>query len=146
MATGFDYAYGDRVLVRVPLAAGTSDIEVGTAITAEVSGGSATGFFEDVDASGETTVGIAVEKVSSPSTDGAASVLVDISANSYYRVNPDTGTAAETLRFKTCDIGADGRSANIDASATDNVKIHEVRTSDNALLVSIIPAAYVGVA
>ena len=143
MATGFDYAYGDRVLVRVPLDANTADINVGTAIT---SAGADTGFYKNVDASGETTVGIAVEKVSSPSADGGASVLVDISANSYYRVNPDTGTAAETLRFKTCDIGADGRSANIDASATDNVKIHEVRTSDNALLVSIIPAAYVGVA
>ena len=143
MATGFDYAYGDRVLVRVPLDADTADINVGTAIT---SADASTGFYKNVDASGEVVVGIAAEKVSSPSTDGAASVLVDISANSYYRVNPDTGTAAETLRFKTCDIGADGRSANIDASATDNVKIHEVRTSDNALLVSIIPAAYVGVA
>ena len=143
MATGFDYAYGDRVLVRVPLDADTADINVGTAIT---SADANTGFYKNVDASGEVVVGIAAEKVSSPSTDGAASVLVDISANSYYRVNPDTGTAAETLRFKTCDIGADGRSANIDASATDNVKIHEVRTSDNALLVSIIPAAYVGVA
>ena len=143
MATGFDYAYGDRVLVRVPLDADTADINVGTAIT---SADASTGFYKNVDASGEVVVGIAAEKVSSPSADGGASVLVDISANSYYRVNPDTGTAAETLRFKTCDIGADGRSANIDASATDNVKIHEVRTSDNALLVSIIPAAYVGVA
>ena len=143
MATGFDFVYGQRVLVRVPLDADSADIEVGTAIT---SSGADTGFYRNVDASGETTVGIAVEKVSSPSADGGATVLVDISEESYYRVNPDSGTAAETLRFKTCDIGADGRTANIDASATDNVKIHEVRTSDNALLVSIIVAAYVGVA
>lgn len=145
MATGFDFVYGQRILVRVPLAAGTSDIEVGTAITAEVSGGSATGFYEDVDAAGETTVGIAVEKVSSPSADGGATVLIDISEESYYRVNPDSGTAAETLRFKTCDIGADGRTADINGSSTDNVRIHEVRTSDNALLVSITVAAYTGV-
>jgi hypothetical protein len=143
MATGFDFVYGQRVLVRVPLDADSADIEVGTAITAT---NADTGFYKNVDASGETTVGIAVEKVSSPSADGGATVLIDISEESYYRVNPDTGTAAETLRFKTCDIGADGRTANIDASDTDNVKIHEVRTSDNALLVSIIVAAYVGVA
>ncbi len=141
MATGFDFVYGQRVLVRVPLDSDSANIEVGTAITASASAG----FYKEVDAKGESTVGIAVEKVSSPSVDGGATVLIDISEESYYRVNPDTGTAAETLRFKTCDIGADGRTADIDGSNTDNVRIHEVRTSDNALLVSITVAAYTGV-
>lgn len=142
MATGFDFVYGQRVLVRVPLDADSADIEVGTAIT---SADADTGFYKNVDAVGESTVGIAVEKVSSPSADGGATVLIDISEESYYRVNPDSGTAAETLRFKTCDIGADGRTADINGSTTDNVRIHEVRTSDNALLVSITVAAYTGV-
>ena len=33
MAKGFDFAYGDRVLVRLPLDSTSADIEVGDAIT-----------------------------------------------------------------------------------------------------------------
>lgn len=142
MATGFDFAYGERILVRLPLDADSADIEVGDAIT---SAGATAGYYKEVDASGESTVGVAVEKVASPSTDGGASVLVNISENAYYRVNPDAGTVSASLRFKTADIGADGRTVNIDASATDNVKIHDYRDEDNTILVSFIVAAYAGV-
>tara|TARA_R100000808_G_C2139409_1_gene147322 strand:- start:1136 stop:1576 length:441 start_codon:yes stop_codon:yes gene_type:complete len=146
MATGFEYvyAYGDtRVAVRLPLDADSANITVGMAIT---SSGATAGYYKEVDASGESVVGIAMEEKDSPSTDGGASVLVDISESSYYRVNPDTGTVSAALRLKTADIGADGKSVNIDASATDNVKIHDVRTDDNTMLVSLIVETYAGVA
>jgi len=146
MATGFEYVYGSgdtRILVRLPLDADSADITVGMAIT---SAGATSGYYKEVDASGEVVVGIAAEKVTSPTADGGATVLVDVSEYSLYRVNPDTGTATTALRFSTADIGADGKSVNIDASATDNVKIHDVRTSDNSLLVSIIVDTYTGVA
>ena len=142
MATGFDFAYGERILVRVPLDSTSADIEVGDAITTS---GATAGFYKEVDASGESTIGIAVEKVTSPDADGGATVLVNISENAYYRVNPDAGSVSSSLRFKLADIGADGRSVNIDASATDNVKIHDYRTDDNTILVSVIVEVYAGV-
>jgi len=142
MATGFDFAYGERLLVRVPLDSTSANIEVGDAIT---SSGATAGYYKEVDASGEPTIGIAMEKVTSPAVDGEATVLVNISQNAYYRVNPDAGTVSSALRFKTADIGADGRTVNIDASATDNVKMHDYRTADNTILVSIIVDAYTGV-
>lgn len=141
MATGFDFAYGERLLVRVPLVSTSANIEVGDAITVSAT----PGYYKEVGASGSSTIGIAMEKVSSPAVDGEATVLVNISENAYYRVNPDAGTVSSALRFKTADIGADGRTVDIDASATDNVKIHDYRTADNSLLVSLIVAAYTGV-
>lgn len=143
MATGFDYAFGERLIVELPLDSTSADIEVGTAIT---SSGATSGYYKEVDAAAESCVGIAVDKVSSPSADGGAYVKVDISAESYYRVNPDSGTVSQSLQFKTCDIGADGRSADIDGSTTDNVRIYDYRTSDNTILVRIVPAAFTGVA
>ena len=142
MATGFDFAYGERILVRLPLDNTSADIEVGDAITPTDAD---PGFYKEVDASGEATVGIAVEKVTSPTVDGGATVLVNISEAAYYRVNPTSGTVSSSLRFKLADMGADSRSVNTGASLVDNVKIHDYRTDDNSLLVSIIVNAYTGV-
>ena len=46
---------------------------------------------------------------------------------------------------KQADIGADGRTVDINGSSTDNVKIHDYRTDDNTILVSIIVDTYLGV-
>ncbi len=75
MAKGFDFAYGDRVLVRLPLASSSADIEVGDAIRLKA----ATTYYQDVDTLSDATVGIAVEKVTSPTSDGGATVLVNVS-------------------------------------------------------------------
>ena len=133
----FDFVNGDRVLVRLPLDSTSADIEVGDAITAS---GATAGFFKEVDAAGETCVGIAMEKVSSPSADGDASVLVNTSEQAFYRVTAGAGTLVEGMRMESCDIHSDGASIAVNASSTDNVLIHDVRTSDSTALVSLVMA------
>jgi hypothetical protein len=139
LAKGFDYAYGDRVLVRLPLAAASADIEVGDAIKATGN------YYRDVNTLADSTVGIAMEKVTSPSSDGAATVLVNVSEQAYYRVNVGAGTLAETMKLKSCDITATGDSISVSASGTDNVLIHDVDIDDNSCIVSLIMATYGGV-
>ena len=147
MATRFEVSHGfgraERVLVRLPLDADTANVKVGHAIT---SADATAGFYKVVDASGEAIVGIAVEESDSPSNDGDNTVLVDISQDTYYRVEPDTGSVTTALRFSTADVGADGGSVNIDASATDNIKIHDVDINRNEMIVTVVTAAYTGVA
>lgn len=147
MATRFEVVHGmgraERVPVRIPLDSGTANVKVGHAITSD---GATSGYYQVVDGSGESLVGIAMEEIDSPSADGGASVLVDVSENTYYRADPDAGTVTTALRFTTADIGADGGSVNIDASATDNVKIHDVDTDRNEVIVSFTMATYTGVA
>lgn len=142
MAKGFDFAYGDRVLVRLPLDSTSADIEVGDAITAS---GATANYYKEVDATSESTVGVAVEKVTSPTTDGGATVLVNVSEQAYYRVNVGTGTLAETMKLKSCDIAATGDAIDVTASTTDNVLIHDVDVDDNSCIVSLIMATYGGV-
>ena len=141
MAKGFDFAYGDRVLVRLPLASSSADIEVGDAIRLKA----ATTYYQDVDTLSDATVGIAVEKVTSPTSDGGATVLVNVSEQAYYRVNVGAGTLAETMKLKSCDIAATGDAISVSASTTDNVLIHDVDVDDNSCIVSLIMASYGGV-
>ena len=86
-----------------------------------------------------------MEKVTSPSSDGGASVLVNVSEQAYYRVNVGAGTLAETMKLKSCDITATGDSISVSASGTDNVLIHDVDIDDNSCIVSLIMATYGGV-
>ena len=139
MAKGFDYAYGDRVLVRLPLAAASADIEVGDTIKA------AGNYYRDVNTLSDSTVGVAVEKVTSPTSDGGATVLVNVSEQAYYRVNVGAGTLASTMQLKSCDIAASGDAISVSASTTDNVLIHDVDVDDNSCIVSLIMATYGGV-
>jgi hypothetical protein len=145
MPARFEYIYSPgsfRMPVRLPLDSSSADIKVGMAIT---SADATSGYYKEVDAA-EVTVGIAMEDVDAPAADGGASVLVDISADSYYRASPDAGTVTAALRFKTADIGDNGSTVNIDASAVDNVRIHDVDTDTNTLKVSFTMATYAGVA
>tara|TARA_R100000458_G_scaffold59132_1_gene68836 strand:+ start:184 stop:612 length:429 start_codon:yes stop_codon:yes gene_type:complete len=142
MATSFEYRYGPRILIELPLDADTDDITPGMAITTT---GATEGYFQNVDGNGDNVYGIAVNKVSSPSADGGANVLVDVSQTSVYEVPPDTGTAAVTINQNTCDVGADGKSVKIDGSSTDDIVILYVDTNTNTCFVRL-NSVYAGVA
>jgi len=132
----FEYMYGPRKIIELPLDSTTADITVGLMITAA---DATDGYFKEVDASGEAVTGVAVSKVSSPSADGGAVVKVDVSPASVYKVAPDAGTIAVTDAMNTADCGADGLTVNIDASATDDIQILSVDVNANTMAVSIIP-------
>ena len=138
----FDFVNGDRVLVRLPLAAATADIKVGDAITSE---GAADGFYIKVDGVSDVICGIAQEIMSSPASNGDVSVLVNTSENAFYRVKASTGTLVEGMKMESCDVAADGEFINVDTSDTDNILIHDVRLSDATALVSIV-MSFTGVA
>lgn len=132
----FEYMYGPRKIIELPLDSTSADITVGLMLTAA---GATDGYFKEVDGSGEAVTGVAVSKASSPATDGAATVKVDVSPASVYRVSPDTGTIAVTDAMNTADVGADGLTVNIDASATDDIQILSVDVDANTMAVSIVP-------
>ena len=132
----FEYMYGPRKIIELPVAATSADITVGLMLTAA---GATDGYFKEVDGSGEAVTGVAVSKVSSPATDGAAIVKVDVSPASVYRVSPDAGNIAVTDATNTADVGADGLTVNIDASATDDIQILSVDVDANTMAVSIVP-------
>ena len=138
----FDFVNGDRVLVRLPLAAATADVKVGDAIT---STGAAAGFYTKVDGDSDVICGIAQEIMSSPASNGDVSVLVNTSENAFYRVKASAGTLVEGMKMESCDVAADGESIDVGKSATDNILIHDVRLSDNTALVSIV-MSFTGVA
>lgn len=117
------------------LDADTDAITVGMAITTT---GATSGYVQNVDGSGDSMVGIAVDRASSPSSDGAIEVLVSIGKDTIYKVPPDAGTVTQALVHKTMDVGADGLSVNIDASATDDILCVGVDTVENVCFVKII--------
>jgi len=141
-AASFEYRRGRRELVLLPLDADTDAIEIGDAITDT---GTDAGYFQNVDGTGDTVIGIAAQKVASPSSDGLLSCLVDVSKESVYEVPPDTGSVAITDVMNTCDVGADGRSVNINASSVDGIEVIGVDTVANTAFVRIAPT-YAGVA
>jgi hypothetical protein len=130
----FEYMYGPRILVKKPLDSTSADITVGLAITAS---GATDGYFKEVDAAAEAVTGIAYSKVSSPSTDGGAYVMVDVSPLSVYKVAPDSGSVAVTIDMNTCDVGADGLTIDIDGSTTDDIIIVEIDADANTALVRL---------
>jgi hypothetical protein len=130
----FDYLKGDRMLIPVPLDSVSAATVVGLAITAS---GATVGYFKEVDAVNEAVVGIAVEIVASPSTDGGASVLIDISESSVYLVAPDAGSVTAALAMSTADVGANGLSVDINGSTTDDIEILTVDVAANTMLVRL---------
>ena len=139
----FRYRSGPRTPVYVQLDASTTDIVIGRALTIS---GATDGYVMGVDGSGEAVIGIAMQQVSSPSSDGNASVLCDISTLSIYEVPPDTGSVTQAILMNTCDVGADGLTANIDASSTDDLLIVKTDVVGNNIYVQIKHAAFTGVA
>ena len=133
MATPYGYRKGPRELIELPLDSTSADI--GADCIAITEDGATSQFFKEVDGSGESLMGWSASKVDSPSADGGAKVLVDVSSQSIYEFPPDAGTVTYALVGKTCDIGADGKSINIDASATDDILIVDVDTTSNTCFV-----------
>jgi len=138
MATPYGYRYGDRQIIDLPLDSTSADI--GADAIAITDSGATTAFVKEVDGSGERVIGFSVNKVDSPSADGGASVNVDVSYASVYEFPPDAGTVTVDLVGKTCDIGADGKSINIDASADDSIQIVDVDTVANTCFVRLAPS------
>jgi len=103
------------------------------------------GYVKKVDASGERVIGFAMQDVASPSADGEASVLVDISTLSLYEMAPDTGTLTYAELGDSCDIGADGISINRDASATDDLQIVSIDVATNTAYVRRLDVGIPGV-
>jgi len=130
----FEYRYGDRILVPLPLDSTSAATVVGLAITQS---GATAGYFKEVDASGEAVVGIAAAVVASPSADGDLTVLVDVSPASVYEVPPDAGSVAVTIVGDTMDCGADGLTANIDASLQDDIYCIGIDATANTALVML---------
>ena len=133
MAQPYGYRYGDRKLILLPLDSTSAAIAAKTiAIT---DSGATSQFFKEVDGSGERVVGWSASAVASPGSDGDLDVLTDVSLESVYEFPPDAGTVDKSLVGKTCDIGADGFSINIDASADDSIFIVDVDTVANTCFV-----------
>lgn len=139
----FVHRKGRQELERYPLDSSTDAITVGMAIT---STGATAGYFQNVDGSGDQVEGFAVDRASVPSSDGLTYVTVDISYDTTYEAPPDAGTVTTALIGKTMDVGADGLSVNIDASATDDLICVQVDTVANTLFVKRNKAAAPGVA
>ncbi len=140
----FDWRYGERQLQRYPLDKDSADITVGMALTHS---GATSGYLKEVDASGEAVVGIAAsEVVVTGSADGDHYVMVDTSLTSVYEVGPDAGSVTQALLSKTCDVGADGKTLNIDASATDDLQIVQVDLTNNKMLCRLLRNALGAVA
>lgn len=91
-------------------------------------------------AAGELPVGVAHESVASPSADGDAEILIDISTDTVYRRSPDAGTVTQALVWATMDVGG-ARTIDIDASNDDCILCVGVNTTDNTLDVSLVGTA-----
>ena len=139
----YGYRAGRRMPVRYLVDASSEDIKTGNAIT--VTGMSA-GYVGRADGSGDRVIGFAMEDVDSPSADGEASVLVDVSTESIYEVPPDSGTLTTAELLDSCDIGADGFSIDRDASVTDDIQILSIDTNLNTALIKRLDVGIPGVA
>jgi hypothetical protein len=135
MALPYGYRKGIQQPVMLPLDSTSADITAtSTAIT---DSGATSTYFKEVDAAGERVVGWSISKVDSPSADGGAFVKVDISTTSIYEFPPDAGTVDYSLVGKTCDIGADGQSVDINGSSDDSLRIVDVDTTNNTCFVQL---------
>lgn len=132
--TSYGYRYGERVPVQTPIDASSAAISVGDIITAT---GFTSGYFGKA-AAGDTIFGVAMESCPVPASDGAKSILVDISQASVYEYPPDAGSVTAALAGKTCDVGG-AQSIDIDASADDVVQIVRADTTANTVFIQIIP-------
>jgi hypothetical protein len=124
------YVFGERRIIRVPVKASE------TIVANDMVDYDSNGFLQACDA-GDIPVGVAVGATTGTVTaDGDQIIQIDTSMASVYRFTPDTGTAAVTLRGKTCDVGG-AQTIDIDASTDDCILVQDVDTTNNTLLVSL---------
>lgn len=118
-----------RMVLRLPVAAASADISANDVLVY------ASGFVSKAAAGGTVIAGVAVTAATSPSTNGGVYVEVDVSEDTLYRFQPDTGNVTDAMRGTTMDLGG-AQSIDIDASAVDNVIVHDVDVANNDLTVS----------
>jgi len=127
----YGYRHGPRVPRRLPVDSSTSDIAVGDLITEGTAG-----YYQQAAAAAGTVIGVAMEAVSSPSADGDASILVDVSDQSVYEYAPDAGTVTEALVGHLWDVGG-AESVNIASSLDDTLYCVGVDTDANTVFVQL---------
>lgn len=87
---------------------------------------------------GNRPIGVALGRVPTASTaDGSYRILVDISQETLYWRAVGAGTAAISMRGKTCDV-AGAATVDVSASADDCILIHDVDATNNRVLCSLI--------
>lgn len=112
------------------LDADTAAIEIGDAVTVT---DATAGYIKRVDAVAEPVLGFAMQKVASPDSDGGASVEVDLSKEHVYRFPADAGSVTQALVGTKLDIGANGRSIDINGTTTADLEVVAVDLTDNTL-------------
>ena len=134
---GFEFRKGAaRDIQPCKLDSTSAAIVVGDMITVA---DATTGFFKEVDTAAEAVYGVATTASASPSADGGATVMVDVSPNSTYECSPDAGTVTEALVGKSMDCGADAKTADINGSTTDDLVCRQVDIPNNRLWVQLKP-------
>lgn len=119
-----------RTIIRLPVAAASSDISVNDVLTSDGSG-----YVLKASAGSAALAGVAATAVDSPAADGEAFVECDISEETVYAYPPDTGSVTATMARTTMDLGG-AQTIDIDASTDDVVWVHHVDVSKNLLFVS----------
>lgn len=133
----YGYREGLRRPVTLPVDSSTSDISVGDFVLMATAG-----YIKKASA-GDIPIGVSMQNVTAPSSDGYATCQVDVSEDSIYEYPPDTGTATAALAQCTCDVGG-AQSIDIDASTDDCIVIQRVDTAANTVFISL-KHAYAGV-
>ena len=131
----FEYVSGVRNLVLIPLDKDSADTVRGLAVTES---GATSGYVKEVDNTAEAVIGICFsEVVVTGAADGDHSVVVDISSDSIYRVGPDSGSVTQAMANKSMDVGANGLTADINGSTTDDLFVARVDVTNNKLYVQL---------
>ena len=128
----FDYRRGVRHGVLMPIDSSSGDITVGDAITTT---GATAGYIQKVDGLADVVQGFAMQTVASPSADGEASVLVDVSKDAVYEVGPDAGSVTQALDLTSLDVGANAQSVDINGTTTADLKVVQVDVAANTIYV-----------
>ena len=88
-------------------------------------------------AAGEIPMGVAMEDVTSPTSNGGAFCMVDISNTTIYAYPSDGANPTSLLVGKTMDVGGP-QSIDVDASADDCIACVGVDTVNNYVLCTIL--------
>ena len=132
MSIPYGYAWGERRPVPWPVDSTTADINVGDLMVIATAG-----YCAQAAAGANIVIGVAMEEVDSPSADGDATCLIDMSDQSVYVFPPDAGSVSAGLAGLTADVGGP-QSIDIDASTDDNIHILRADVTNNLVYVSII--------
>jgi len=128
----FKYRFGERLLINLPIDSSTSALTAGTVMKVGTAG-----YFQNAGA-GDNAIGVCVQDVAVPGSDGAAYALVDVSTRSVYETTAGTGTLGVAMNQQTCDLAA-GSTLDVTASTDDCIIIQSVDTVNATALVTLAP-------